>query len=421
MGWPGIFWIFVLLLEWLLALGWVARLVAWRRHAPRVTDLWSGDFAPLLTEYDGPPQLSVIVPACNEEAAIEATLRSLLASEGVRLQIVAVNDRSTDRTGEIMRRVAAEWAAGSDDAARKIKRIPEHLLEVVDIEELPGGWLGKPHALFSGVRRVRAQWLLFTDGDVVFHPQAAGRALACAVERQAGQLVLLPDLVLGSRGEAAMHGMMYSLSLWGFEPWNVENPKSSDFLGVGAFNLMHRSSYDAVGGMEGLRLEVLEDMRMGWKIKRAGLQPMAVFGPGLVRVRWAHGAWGVVRNTEKNLFSLYRFRVWLTVLASFALSLHVLVPTVVLAGGVISDSRIFRGVAFLGLTVHAAALVGLYRETRRITHVPTAYVLLFPLAMGLFVFAHLRSMMLALVRGGIRWRGSFYSLRTLREHAGKWR
>ena len=200
-----------------------------------------------------------------------------------------------------------------------------------------------------------------------------------------------------------------------------KNTKSSSFLGVGAFNLIHRSTYDAIGGFESLRLEVLEDMRMGWKIKRAGLRPMAVFGPGLVRVRWAHGAWGVVRNTEKNLFSLYRFRAGLALFASLALSLHVLVPLMLLAAAFSSASLVFRVLALLGLATHAAALLGLYRATQRVTHVPLVYVLLFPFALALFVFAHLRSITLALVRGGIRWRGTFYPLQMLREHAGKWK
>lgn len=403
---------FILLLEWLLALGWLSRLLAWRQNAGRVQDLTRTPFLPL--DAGTEPQLAVIVPACNEAAAIAATLRSLLASEGIRLEILAVNDRSTDQTGAIMRSVAQEWAA------QERKQNRDHRIEVIEIVELPAGWLGKPHALALAAERARAPWLLFTDGDVLFHPQAAARAVRAAIDRQAGQLVLLPDLILGSPGEAAMHGMMYSLSLWGFAPWNVENPKSKSFLGVGAFNLIHRSSYEAVGGLRALRLEVLEDMRMGWKIKRAGLRPVAVFGPGLVRVRWAQGAWGVVRNTEKNLFSLYRFRLWLALLATFALSLNVTVPVLLLAV-VFWLPAAFRLLAVVAFAVHAGALVGLYRSTRRVTHVPVAYVLLFPLALGLFVFAHLRSITLTLARGGIRWRGSFYPLEILRESAGRWR
>jgi hypothetical protein len=414
----GIFEGAITVLEWLLALGWAYRLVEWLRCSPQVADITRGPFAavaePSETGHpeeggEAAPDLSVIVPACNEAAAIAGTLRSLLASRGVRMQVIAVNDRSTDETGAIMRAVEAEWAA-------RVDRDLKHSLEVIDIVSLPEGWLGKPHALATGAGRARALWLLFTDGDVFFAPEAAARALGCAVKRRAGQLALMPDLVLGSPGEAAMHGMMYSLSLWGFQAWNVENVKSKAFLGVGAFNLMHRSTYETVGGFEALRLEVLEDMRLGWKVKRAGLRPVAAFGPGLVSVRWAQGAWGVVRNTEKNLFALYRFRTGLALAASFALALHVLVPeAALLVGGP------WAWWARAALAVHGIALVGLYGATRRVTHVPVGYVLLFPFALGLFVFAHLRSVTLALVRGGILWRGTFYPLRLLREHAGNWR
>jgi cellulose synthase/poly-beta-1,6-N-acetylglucosamine synthase-like glycosyltransferase len=398
------------ILECLLALAWLWRLVDWLRNSPRLTDLTRQLFAALPQQPEGRPDLSVVVPACNEQASIAETLRSLLASEGIRLQILAVDDRSTDKTGSIMDAIAAEWTAKGQENAFS------HSLEVIHIHTLPDRWLGKPHALAFGARHAKADWLLFTDGDILFDPQAAARALACAIGRGVDQLVLMPELILGSHGEAAMHGMMYSFSLWGFSPWQVEDPKSKSFLGVGAFNLMRRTSYESIGGFEALRMEVLEDMRLGWKVKRAGMRPVAVIGPGLASVRWAHGAWGVVRNTEKNLFSLYRFRTPVALAASFALSLQILLPMVALF-----VAPPLAGVARLAVLVHALAITGLYVATRRVTRVSPAYVVFFPFAVALFVVAHLRSVMLALVRGGILWRGTLYPLRLLREYAGSWK
>src|SRR5271168_3073792 len=125
---------------WLLALGWLWQLGQWIRHFPSLPDLNrmpAGRLPDLHAEPDGKPQVTVVVPACNEEAAIEATLRSLLASRVVRLQIIAVDDRSTDGTGRIMDEVAISAVQAGD----------VHSLEVLHIRELPAAWLGKPHAV----------------------------------------------------------------------------------------------------------------------------------------------------------------------------------------------------------------------------------------------------------------------------------
>jgi len=399
----------------LIALAWAWRLVDWLRHASGITDLTRRPFAPPAAAPGGEPELAgpeltVVVPACNEEASIAATLRSLLASEGIRLQIIAVDDRSTDRTGLLIDEIAAERADKSEDFSLK------HDLEVIHINALPEEWLGKPHALAMGARRARAPWLLFTDADVAFAPQAAARALGCAIEREADQLVLMPTMELVSPGEAAMHGMMYLFSLWGAAPWQVEDPKAKSFVGVGAFNLMRHTSYEKVGGFEALRLEVLEDMRLGWMVRRAGLRTIYAVGMDLISLRWAESAWGVVRNTEKNLFALYRFRTVVALAASLALSLNVLAPVAALF-----VAAPFTGVARIAVLVNAMAIFGLYLGTRRVTRVPAAYALLFPFAAALFVIAHLRSMMLTLGRGGVVWRGTFYPLRILRAFAGSWK
>ena len=129
---------------------------------PRLTDLSKLDkeSLPPLPKSDA-PDLTVIVPGCNEEDSIEATLRSLLASTGLRLEIVAVDDRSTDRTGERMDAMAAEAAKSGP-----------HTLVVIHNQALPQGWLGKPHALKLGTDRATAPWLLMTDADVTFAPDA---------------------------------------------------------------------------------------------------------------------------------------------------------------------------------------------------------------------------------------------------------
>jgi glycosyltransferase involved in cell wall biosynthesis len=397
-------WLFSILMG-LLALGWLWQFAQWLLYSRGLIDLNEipqEKLPDLLDPSEGRPHLAVIVPGCNEEASIEVTLRSLLASREIRLQVIAVDDRSTDRTGQIMEQVRKQ--TGSDAC-----ELSGHTLEVLHIEELPPGWLGKPHALASAARLVRADWILFTDADVLFAPQSASLALRHAQAEQADHFVLMPDWTMETHGEAAMHGAMHALTTWAMRPWRVSDPTARDFIGVGAFNLVRRSTYEALGGFESLRMEVIEDLRFGWMLKRAGYRQRVALGPGLASVRWAQGAWGVVRNLEKNLFSLYRYRVGLTLLACFGLTIQILMPiTAFWVGGWPRAEAI----------VLYAAVAGIYVVSRRVTQVAPAYVLVYPLAVSLFLFAMLRSMTLTLVRGGVVWRGTLYSLKDLRAHAG---
>ncbi len=384
----------------MLALGWIWQWSQWVIHLPELADL-NGIAGSLPGMAQGEsPDLTVVVPACNEEKSIELTLRTLLASTGLRLEIVAVDDRSTDRTGALMDRIAEE-AAG---------KLSNHRLRVLHIAELPHGWLGKPHALATAAHTASAEWILFTDGDVRFAPDALALALRYARAERADHVVLMPDWLMGSPGEAAMHGAIHALSAWTLRLWRVADPKARDFLGVGAFNLVRRSAYEELGGFSALRMEVLEDLRFGWRLKRAGYRQRVALGPGLAAVRWADSAWGVVLNLEKNLFALYRYKTPLALMAALGLLAQIVWPMLAIAAG---------GWARVAGVVTYGAISALYFASRKVTRVPPAYVLVFPLAAGLFLFAVLRSMVLALARGGVVWRGTLYSLKELRAAAGE--
>lgn len=391
----------LLVLGWLLALAWLWLAVSALRGMPTLPDLAHLDLPPASTSNSSTPGLTVIVPACNEEASIEATLCSLLVSQGPRLQILAVNDRSTDRTGEVMEQVAALARSSTSP----------HTLRILHIETLPEGWLGKPHAMATAAAQAQADWILFTDGDVIFASDALARALHFAQTDRADHLVLVPTLIVHSIAERVMQAAMQVLAQWSIRLWKVADPRARDFIGVGGFNLIRRETYLSVGGFESLRMEVLDDLRMGWKVKRAGFRQRVAIGPNLVRIRWIAGALSVIRLIEKNGFATYRFRPAFHLLASLGLITQAVLPIAVFFGG---PWAVAAG------AVIALSIALTYWANRRLTLTPPWAALFFCPCTAVVGYAFLRSMVLAVARGGIRWRGTFYPLAVLRQNSGNW-
>ncbi|HEU5458612.1 MAG TPA: glycosyltransferase family A protein, partial [Terracidiphilus sp.] len=221
-------------LAWAVGLGWLAQGFAALRGMRTLPDLTKelDESLPAAVEGDV-PHLTVVVPACNEEKNIEATLRSLLASTGLCLQILAVNDRSTDQTGRRISALVKEYEGNPGP----------HILELLTITELPEGWLGKPHAMAVAARRAAASWILFTDADVLFSPEALYLAVRKANAVSADHLVLMPTFFLRTMPERAMLGAMQAFASWGMRLWKVADPRAKDSLGVGGFNMVRRSAY----------------------------------------------------------------------------------------------------------------------------------------------------------------------------------
>jgi glycosyltransferase involved in cell wall biosynthesis len=337
------------------------------------------------------PSISVIVPARDEAAGIAACLNSLAAQDYDNLEIIAVNDRSIDRTGEIMEQSAATFP----------RRI-----HVVHITELPQAWLGKTHAMWKGASQASGDWLLFTDGDVIFRPDTIRRTLAYADNMHADHLTILPTMLFHSFGERMMMAFFQLAGLVA-RPWKVPDPKSSAHLGAGAFNLVRRSAYETVGTFESLRLAVVEDLMLGQRIKRGGFASRAAIGRGMVSVHWASGAMGIVRTLGKNFYAILGYRWYLALtLASFVIAFNV---------GPFFLVWIAPGWTKLGFAIHMASLFYAYWLFRNFNGLSPAYFLLHPVSATLAAYAILRSMAITVARGGVTWRGTLYPLKDLRK------
>lgn len=379
---------------WIIALFWVVSTVIALVKLPGIPDILDEKYAAVPTD---PPFIAVIVPAKNEAADIEATLRSLLAAECVRLEIFAVNDRSTDATGQIMDHVAAEAAEQG-----------RHL-QVIHIADLPAGWMGKTHAMAVAARQATAPWLLFTDGDILFAKDALLRAANFASAERADHVVIFPTLILKTFGERMMIAFFQGVSSLFSRFWRIPMEGTKESLGVGAFNFIRTDIYRDLGGFESLRMEVLEDLRLGFEVKRQGFLQRVAFGRDLVRVRWVVGAGGMIRNITKNLFAAFSFRVSITLAASAGLAVFCLGPFAALGGG-----WVMRASTATVLLM----LIALYRYYRQYTGIAAWYAFTFPLAALLVLYAVLRSMVLTLARGGVMWRGTLYPLPELRKNCG---
>lgn len=391
-----LFWIAVSVGNWMLAAVWSWRVLTALYHLPRVPNLREDRYAAPSCE-DEVPRLTVVVAARNEAAAMDATLRSLLAQQ-MPLHIVAVDDRSDDATGSIMDRIAAEDLPKGKS------------MSVIHVTELPPGWLGKNHALALAARQATTPWLLFTDGDIFFAPDALPRALHYAESMQAGHFVLLPTPILLTNGERMMMSFIQVTAAVGGRLWRIPDPAAKrESIGVGAFNLVRREVYDGIGGFESMRMEVLEDLRFGYLVKRHGYRQEVAFGSGMVCVHWAPGAFGILRNLTKNAFAVFRFQVPTILGVCLGLIFAILLPLLGWFGP--GECRWACGIV-------AVMIFLIYRFHLRFNDFGWWSFLTFPAAGSLFLYAVLRSTAVTLWRGGVVWRGTFYPLGELRRHLG---
>src|SRR6266571_4752287 len=245
------------------------------------------------------PSLSVVVPACNEAAAMEPALRSLLALDYPHLELIVVDDRSTDGTAAIVERLAAAH--------------PQ--LRLLRVSELPSRWLGKNHALQVGSQAAGGDWLLFTDADVVFQPGALRRVMAWAARRRSEHVVALPRVVVHGFWERLFVPYFMAMFNLRYRPWKVADRGSPAYLGVGAFNLVRADRYRAIGSHAALPLEVADDMKLGKLLKAHGTRSGVVSAAGWISVRWVVGLRGIVEGLTKNSFAGLEFRLGTVVLS----------------------------------------------------------------------------------------------------------
>ncbi|MGC1656609.1 MAG: glycosyltransferase [Candidatus Acidiferrales bacterium] len=373
--------IFAIVFFAILALFWIASTVITSRGMASIPSLT--EIAP----FAGPafPRISILFAARDEAEKMPAALSSLLKLDYPNYEVIAVDDRSADATGKILDEFAARDAR----------------LKVIHVEELPKGWLGKPHALAEAYEKASGEWLVFTDADVQFAPDLLRRALACVERAGADHLTLLVRLDLRGFWEPVALGYLGACFAL-MRPWKTKEPKSKAYMGVGAFQMIRRSTYEAIGTHRRLAMEVVDDMKLGKLVKMGGFRSMVAPSEHLVHVRWQDGFGNIVKGLTKNMFAGLAFSEAM----ALAVACNTLVLSVAPVLGVIfarGAAQIAAVVAVVAAMIFEALLMPRARASRwfGVTHALGALVI---------VYIILRSMIVTLGRGGVVWRGTFYSL-----------
>ncbi len=368
---------------------WILYFVAaaWNRHwVVRVRDL-----------SDDPPEggfrpAALIFAARDEAATVEAAALSMTRIDYPELEVIAVDDRSADATGPILDRLACA----------------DQRLQIVHVHDLPEGWLGKTHALQKGADQTSADWLLFTDADVVFEPSTLRRVIGFAERSGFDHVTVTPDIPTTGEGERIFLSM-FQIGLSLFAPgWWIENPRRRASMGIGAFNLVRTEAFRAIGGFRQIALSVDDDVQLGRAVKWAGYRSKMLLGNGAISVRWQVGLNGMIRGLEKNFFAGTKFRLGMVLVYTLGLLILGVGPFL----GLIAGPAPVRWICGLGIAVMGVMLALVGRQCG----LQIYHALTMPLGAMFCVFALLRSTWLTLIQGGIRWRGHLYGLAELRRH-----
>ena len=338
------------------------------------------------------PEVSIIVPACNEQNTIEPALRSMLSLEYKHLEIIVINDRSTDHTGEVLRKIQKDY--------------PE--LQIIEITELPKGWLGKNHALHQGAMVAKGEYFLFTDADILFARSTLSRAMSLMVNEQKDHLVLIfKNIAKGWLLNAMMLDAAGGLFFL-FKPWKVSDPKSKHFIGAGAFNLVKKSVYQEIGGHDLIKMHPIDDVMLGKIIKKKGYCQECLSGYDFLQVHWYESPHKMINGLMKNIFALYNFRVTYALTAVLIICVMTILPV---WGAFFSTGLAQLFFALSALIRLASCTYGALYSGTTLGTVP--FSLLTPY---INIYIIIRGMLITLANKGIDWRGTHYPLDRLKKN-----
>ena len=341
------------------------------------------------------PRVTAIVPSRNEVDDLPQALASRLAEDYPDLEIVVVDDRSSDGTSAVLAELAAR-----DGRVRPLR-----------IDELPERWLGKVHALARGTAMATGTWLLISDADIHFAPDTLRNAVAVCEADELDFLALVPEFRSRSRVVDVLWAVFIRAFSMLVSPSAVRDQRSTVAPGSGSFTLLRRSAYERTPGFEWLRMETADDMALGLMMKQAGARCELMNGRGSARVSIYDSLGEFYRGVEKNAGSLARMPFALTALAVAIAGCVELSPLAAFATGIAADVPWLTATGALAGALATACTVAALRFNTGM--VGPAF--LWPVGWLLVASGILRAVWLAKRRGGVVWRENFYPIADLLE------
>lgn len=338
------------------------------------------------------PPVSIVVAARDEERHIAAAVTALLRQRYPEFELIVVDDRSRDRTSEILAPLT-------------------HLhprLRVVRVDDLPSGWLGKNHALHVGAGHASGEYILFADGDVFLAQDALARAVRLMQLERADHLAVAPDMILPTWPLALVVNYFMMWFMLYLRPWRASDPRSRAFIGIGAFNLVRATAYRAVGGHTRIALRPDDDLMLGKILKHAGHRQVVAAGEEEVTVEWYRSLGELARGFRKNAFAGLQYSVLLAIGAVIGNLLIAVLPFVAMwfTGG---REQLLWAIAAVAQMIGYAGPPLKQRSRPWLTF-------FYPLAAILFMGILSAAVLRTLRRRGIEWRGTAYSLDELRSN-----
>jgi chlorobactene glucosyltransferase len=338
------------------------------------------------------PAVSVLVPARNEEQTITKCVSSLLCQDYPDFEIIVLDDNSTDATREMLQHLPH----------------PPETLRIMQGLELPAGWVGKCYACHQLAQHARGSWLLFTDADTVHSGHAIRDAVELAIARKADLLTLIPRQEMVTFAERLILPLLHFTSFTLLPFFAVEHVRNSKFaIGIGQFMLFRSSAYEAIGGHESVKNNIVEDVWLARKIKEHGLRLRAADGGSIVSCRM-YTRWSEVwEGFSKNIFAGFNFSLPAMALAMGMYALLFAAPFVVLAGGLAVHALTRTEVSLLAAQICLNYLVRSVLSVK--FKLGVLSTILHPFGILAVVAIAVNSWRWITLGRGARWKGRIYS------------
>jgi chlorobactene glucosyltransferase len=351
------------------------------------------------------PLISIIIPARNEARNIQRCLVALDSQTYPNLELIVVDDRSTDTTPRILEAFAAASPGHQ-------QRDDSPSITIIHGKDLPTGWAGKPHALTQGYSVAQGEWLCFLDADTFASPDLIASTYQAANSLQADLLSILTYQELGSFWEKVILPLVFTALSVGFPAKRVNDPNKPDAIANGQFILIRRSVYNAVGGHQAVRAEIAEDKALAVLVKGSGYRLVVGDGRELARTRMYTSLPEIWEGWTKNIFLGLQDRLWLLALGAVIGLIGALILPL---WTVLSLAWVIKGSGWLAYLAIAQSLCLwiflLYNRIRvsKAMDISPGYALTLPLGALIFTMMVVTSAFNVLSGKGVTWRGRSYS------------